>query len=136
MITAIDSSVIIDILSADAEFGAASRNALKAAVRIGRVVACDVVWAEVAAYLIDPSEVSVKMSDLIVEFSPVDEATASLAGARWREYREKGGPRSRILADFLIGAHALLQADRLLTRDHGFHRSYAPSLVVVDPSRV
>jgi len=38
-----------------------------------------------------------------------------------------------VVADFLIGAHALEQADRLLTRDRGFHRSAFAGLAIVDP---
>jgi hypothetical protein len=39
-----------------------------------------------------------------------------------------------VVADFLVGAHALAQADRLLTRDRGFHRRAFAGLVIVDPS--
>ena len=43
-------------------------------------------------------------------------------------YRRAGGPRMRIVADFLVGAHALASADRFLTRDRGFHASYFEAL--------
>jgi hypothetical protein len=59
-----------------------------------------------------------------------------MAGAAWRRYRESGGPRSRLIADFLIGAHARRQAERLLTRDRGFYRTYFADLVILEPSIV
>ena len=40
----------------------------------------------------------------------------------------------RPVADLLVGAHALLQADRLLTRDRGFYRDYFRGLKVIEPA--
>jgi predicted nucleic acid-binding protein len=57
-----------------------------------------------------------------------------LASRVWRNCRKQGGQRTRMLADFLIGAHAQVQATRLLSRDRGFYRKLFPSLNLFDPS--
>ncbi len=74
------------------------------------------------------------MNKLPVSFSPMTEEAAIKAAEAWRRYRAGGGPRDRIAADFLIGAHALVAADRLLTRDCGFYRRYFTALRVLDPT--
>jgi predicted nucleic acid-binding protein len=69
-----------------------------------------------------------------VEYEPTSAAAAVKAGAAFRSYRESGGSRERVVADFLIGAHALVQAERLLTRDRGFHRTYFKDVPILAPS--
>jgi predicted nucleic acid-binding protein len=38
-----------------------------------------------------------------------------------------------VIADFLIGAHAIAKADRLLTRDRAYYRLWFRNLKLVDP---
>ena len=134
MTTAVDSSVLLDFLNFDPEFGTISRDALRSCAAHGRLVACEVVWAEIAACFPSVSACRTVLRDLEIEFSAMDEGSAFEAGAGWAQYRRRGGSRSRVTADFLIGAHALHHADRLLTRDRGFYRAYFKKLSVLDPS--
>jgi hypothetical protein len=45
-----------------------------------------------------------------------------------------GGTRERVISGFLIGAHAQMHTERLLTRDRGFYRSCFRELSVLDPA--
>jgi predicted nucleic acid-binding protein len=134
VITAVDTDVLIDVFAADPEFGPRSREQLRICVQEGGLVACDVVWAEVAAGFPDPGEAREAMTRLGVRFVPLDEQAARAAGGAWRHHRERGGDRRRVIADVLIGAHAGVAADRLLTRDRGFYRSAFAELAVLDPT--
>jgi predicted nucleic acid-binding protein len=134
VITAVDTNVLLDVLGGDPRFGPASREALRSSIRQGRLIACEIVWAETSASFPSSSEAGETLRDMRVEYSPVDRATALAAGEAWRSYRRRGGHRSRVIADFLIGAHAGLQADRLLTRDRGFYRTYFEAVPLLDPA--
>ena len=133
MITAVDTSVLLDVLAGDAEFGKRSANALRRCIAEGSLIAGDVVWAETGAWFPDATAAEDALERLRVEYSPLAAATALQAGRAWQEYRAAGGTRERVTADFLIGTHAATQADRLLTRDRGFYRSHFGGLTIVDP---
>jgi predicted nucleic acid-binding protein len=135
VITAIDSSVLIDVFVADLDEGERSGMAIRRALAEGSLIACDIVVAEVAAHFADTAHGSRVLRTLEVAYDPLSEDAAWRAGQAWRTYRSQGGHRQRLIADFLIGAHALIQADRLLTRDRGFYRTYFADLIILDPSR-
>ena len=134
MITAVDTNVLLDVFASDPVFGPASRRGLEQAVQNGGIVACEVVWAEVAAWFSSTAKLDHAMDELRVRFVPLDAAVAAHAGRTWRAYLRNGGKRRRILADFLIAAHATTNADRLLTRDQGFYRKHFAGLTVLDPT--
>ncbi len=133
MITAVDTSVLLDVFGADPEFGLRSAEALRGCLAEGSLIACEVVWAETAASFPTGTAAEQALTGLRIDFSAIDGSIALAVGQAWRAYRHAGGTRERVVADFLIGAHALERADRLLTRDRGFYRSYFAGLPLVDP---
>lgn len=135
MITAVDTSVLLDVFGADPRFGVDSAAALRRCIAEGSVIACEVVCAETGAAFRQAREAEEAFMRARIDFSVLDQSTSLSAGQVWREYRRAGGKRERVIADFLIGAHALANADRLLTRDRGFYRRYFKGLLILDPSQ-
>lgn len=134
MITAVDTNILIDILEPDPVHGLRSKEALKKCLHEGAVVACDAVWAEVAtAYGENQDELADALRTMRIGFSAMSCEAALSAARSWHGYRQRGGGRDRIAADFLIGGHASVQAERLLTRDFGFFRRYFEGLAIVSP---
>lgn len=134
MITAVDTNVLLDVFTADPTFGPASRAALRSAIQTGALIASEVVWAETFAWFASEDDAAQALDRLRVRLVPSDVASASAAGAAWRAYRRGGGRRDRVIADVLIGAHAIAHADQLLTRDRGFFQARFGALKIVDPT--
>lgn len=134
MITAVDTNVLIDVLRGDPAHGPGSRAALTVCLREGSLIVCDVVLAETSAAFADRQAAGNALERIGVTYVAPSATSALLTGDAWRSYRATGGPRTRVVADFLVGAHAIEQADRLLTRDRGFYRRYFEGLTIVDPT--
>ena len=128
MISAVDTNVLLDVFRPDPQYGPQSAEWLSAAYDEGAVLVCDVVYAELVPFFGNRLTLDGALRDVGATLSPIDSAIAYEAGERWMRYRRAGGPRTRIVADFLIGAHAAAAADRFLTRDRGFYASYFAEL--------
>ena len=134
MITAVDTNVLLDILLPNERFVEQSVEALQSAAASGSLVICDLVYAELCVHFDVQEECDAFLGDARIRTDPLSRPASFLASRVWRKYRRQGGKRERILADFLIGAHAQVQASRLLTRDRGFYRKLFPSLKLLEPS--
>ena len=130
---AVDSSVLVDVLTGDAEYSEASSLVLAKALSEGEVVISEAVVAEVQTLLDTRETVMDALNEFVIRFEPIQQAAAVRAGHMQRRYRDRGGTRERVVADFLIGAHALLQCQALITRDEGFFRDYYKGLKLIVP---
>ena len=132
MKTAVDTSVLLDLLSPDPMVAERSDLALQDAADAGELIVCDLVLAELGPAL-SGQAVGEFARDWQLQFEPGTLEVAELAARHFAEYLARGGKRGRVVADFLIGAHAKLLADRLLTTDSGFRRDYFTDLTLIVP---
>ena len=134
MVTAVDTNILLDVFLDDSQYRQASFVALSRALMTGDVIVCDVVWSETGAAFDDRDKFTDAMETLGLQFSPMTKRAATLASELWRGAKcRKSVPPRRVVADFLVGAHAMECADCLLTRDKGFYRDYFSDLTVIDP---
>ena len=132
MITAIDTSVLIAIAKGEPD-ALPWVDLLARARPQGELVICDVVAAEFFAVLLDEGKFVDSLTRLGIIFSPTSLEAVRLAGGIFETYRRQGGPREHLAPDFLIGAHAQRQADRIAAIDRGFLRRYFPRLRILRP---
>jgi predicted nucleic acid-binding protein len=157
MITSVDTNIILDVLIPGEPFSESSKMLLDRHLSWGNLIICEVVFAELAAGFPSREELKSFLSDTGMKIVYSDEKSLFLAGSRWTEYVRKSArnkflcgrcghafevpcpqcaamltKRLHVLADFLIGAHAFVHADCILSRDFGVYRTYFKGLKVVD----
>jgi predicted nucleic acid-binding protein len=157
MITSVDTNIILDVVIPGELFSESSKRLLDYHLSKGKLIICEAVFAELAAAFLTEEELKSFLSDTGMKIVPSNEESLFLAGSRWAEYAKQHDKnkfscgrcghafqvncpqcsamltkRFHVLADFLIGAHALVHADCILSRDLGIFKSHFKDLNVVD----
>jgi hypothetical protein len=138
MNTAIDTNVLVALWDVDGVLSLRAQQVLEQCQSRGNLVLSPIVFAELlAAPGRSERFVSSFLEDTGIRVDwDIHEGVWRLAGQAFAAYasrrrKQKEGEPRRILADFLIGAHALKSTERLLSLDHRFYRTAFPDLELV-----
>ena len=97
------------------------------------LVANEIIFAEVSPNFVSANAVRDQFEALGIAIKRLDLDECFRAGEAFRSYRRNGGPRTTILADFLIGAQASVRGWPILTRDTKRFSTYCPEVELIDP---
>lgn len=155
MTTAVDTNALLALLYED-DYADASEDTLRRAYRDGRIVITPLVYAELTAdgHFETASDLDRFLEDFSIQLDEPTQEALFRAGGTFQQYadRRPNGlqcpscgteqtvrceechadltPRQHIAADFVIGGHATVDADALISFDTGFYRTYFPELTV------
>jgi predicted nucleic acid-binding protein len=131
--TLIDTNVLFDFLSEDADWFDWSATMIEQAANQGDVVINPIIYAEVSVRYERIEDVEAALPrDYFVRAALPWEA-AFLAAKCFERYRRQGGGKHSPLPDFFIGAHAAVTDMALLTRDPRRYRTYFPKVTLMAP---
>jgi hypothetical protein len=131
--TLIDTNVLFDFLSEDAEWFDWSAAMIGEAADRGMVVINPIIFAELSVRYDRIEDVERVVPAEYFVRSPLPWEAAFLAAKCFERYRRRGGARTSALPDFFIGAHAAVTGMALLTRDPRRYRTYFPKLKIIAP---
>ena len=129
----IDSNVLIDLMTEDAQWFAWSAEAARTAADRFRLVINPIIYAEVSIRYSNIEDLEAALPKGMLDREEIPYEAAFLAGKSFVAYRRRGGAKRSPLPDFFIGAHAAVAGYRLLTRDPARYRSYFPRLSLIAP---
>jgi len=159
MTGAVDTNILLDILVPDERHMRESKKLLETYLGKGRLIICEIVYAELASQFLSSGDLISFLSETGIRLAASNEKSLHIAGERWVRYSRKKerdihcpqcgrkadlscpycgsgiSMRQKVLSDFIIGGHALVHADILLSRDRGVYKTYFSDLAIVSSVR-
>ncbi|HWX50652.1 MAG TPA: type II toxin-antitoxin system VapC family toxin [Roseomonas sp.] len=135
MATLVDTNILLDLATDDPRWADWSLRQLEAAAAQGPLLINDVIYAELSVRFPAVEQVDAFVTEAGLQLEPLPRPALFLAGKAFKAYRSRGGSRTGVLPDFLIGAQAAVMRLPLLTRDAARYRSDFPTVALIVPDR-
>ena len=129
----VDSNVLLDVLTEDPSWSAWSSDTLSSLAEGNLLVINPIIYAEVSIGFQRIEDLDAALLEDVFERRPLPWEASFLAGKCFLQYRKLGGQKRSPLPGFFIGAHALVERMRLVTRDARRYNTYFPHLKLICP---
>ena len=130
----VDTNIVIDVSTNDPVWAGWSQQQLDSAARREPLVINDIIYAELSVGHRRFQDVDALIARMGITMSAIPRRGLFLAGKAFQRYRRLGGTRTGVLADFVIGAHAVVTDTSLITRDPQRYIAYFPGIELITPS--
>ncbi|HEX3894900.1 MAG TPA: type II toxin-antitoxin system VapC family toxin [Rudaea sp.] len=129
----VDTNVLLDIFENDKQWVDWSLAKVRGFAQLLQLSIDPIVYAELSVCFASVVELDAMLSELQIDLVAAPREALFLAGRKFVGYRRRGGPKSNVLPDFLIGAHAAVRQCPILTRDTRRYRTYFSSVQLIAP---
>src|SRR5690606_20382311 len=105
----VDTNALIDVLEDDPRWADWSIDMLRRQSQVHRLAINPIIHAELSLTFSTVEALDEAVTDFGVEVAEISRPALLLAVKAFDAYRRNGGQRSKVLAEFFIGAHAAVE---------------------------
>ncbi len=129
----VDANVLLDVWHADPAWSAWSKRELWNQSLVHDLAINSIIYAEVSVSFATPAAIDRSLAELKIAVLNIPREAAFLAGKAFAQYRRRGGGKTNVISDFLIGGHAAVLGCAVLTRDTRRFAAYFPGVNLIAP---
>lgn len=129
----VDTNVLIDVLENDPDWVEWSLTQLRHRAQLTPLAINPIIYTELSVAFSSIETLDATLATMQLRQLEIPRPALFLAGKAFVRYRQQGGSKSNVLADFFIGAHAAVSRLPVLTRDTRRYRAYFPTVELIAP---
>ena len=129
----VDTNILIDVLEDDPAWAEWSLTQLRHRAQLTPLAINPIIYTELSVAFSTIEALDASLATMRLRQLEIPRPALFLAGKAFVRYRQQGGKKSNVLADFFIGAHAAVSRLPLLTRDTRRYRAYFPTVELIAP---